>query len=64
MTRREDHSVSPPVIRIKPKAFSVVDTADSLTARQIHGRSDGATREAPSMQLKEICVNSQLGVRS
>lgn len=34
--RREDHSVSPPVIRIKPKAFSVVDTADSLTARLQH----------------------------
>lgn len=33
MTEREDHSLSPPVIRIKPKALSIVDTADSHTAR-------------------------------
>ncbi len=36
MTEREGHSLSPPVIRIKPNALSIVDTADSHTARPQH----------------------------
>lgn len=67
MTGREDHWLGPAVIRIKLKAASIVDTADSFTARPQHitdtweVREGSVTRVTTEHVLVCVCVFLSVG---